>query len=347
MKHFSIRDKFDSLVSDNLETECRKCYAECNRAGFVVSKCPKYGDKRRQGKIINGRGTTFLCCDQTKTTKLFKNKIDGLSYAYYDLVIPKGQIEEEIKKVEQQKINRLVHNLTSINAHNIQEIYDLIPQELLTSNWKAQIDFINRELTKNPQKAAMMFLRIAKHNIHMKSEFSIYRKLDRTDSVSLDIKYWPIRNVLLNVLHTFFADFTDNRIYIQLNDFYAKVKFDYETVQVAFYHLIENSSKYTIPNSTIIIDFEELEENIVLSLIMTSLYIQPSEREKIFQEGVSGSLAKSLGKSGDGIGMWRIRQMLELNGGKFEIFCGDQVENIRGINYACNKFNLIFKKNKL
>ena len=347
MKHFSIRDKLDTLVSDNLETECEKCYTECNNSGNVVSECPKYGDHRRQGKIINGKGTTFLCCNETKTTKLFRDKIEGLSYAYYDLLIPKGQIEDEIKKVEQQKVNRLVHNLTSINAHNIQEIYDLIPQELLTSNWKTQFDYIENELNKNTKKAAMMFLRIAKHNIHMKSEFSIYRKLDRTDSVSLDIKSWPIRNVLLNVLHTFFADFTINRIYIQLNDFYAKVKFDYETIQVAFYHLIENSSKYTAPNSTIIIDFEEFEDEFILSLTMTSLYIKPTERDKIFQEGISGSLAKSLGKSGDGIGMWRIRQMLELNEGKFEIICGNQIENIRGINYANNKFDLIFKKYKL
>lgn len=344
MKHFSVKDKIGSLVSQNLELECEKCYNECENKGILVSECPKYGGARRQGKIINKRGTIFLCCDQTKTTKLFRGKIEALSYAYYDLVIPKGQIEEEIKKSEQQKVNRLVHNLTSINAHNIQEIYDLIPQELLTLNWKAQFDYIESELKQNPKKAAMMFLRIAKHNLHMKSEFSIYRKLDRTDSVSLDIKAWPIRNVLLNVLHTFFADFTTNRIYIQLNDFYIKVKFDYETIQVAFYHLIENSLKYTLPNSTITIDFEEVEEEFIISLVMTSLYIQQSEREKIFQEGTSGSLAKSLGKSGDGIGLWRIRQMIELNGGKFEILFGDQIEKIRGISYTTNKFILFFKK---
>lgn len=344
MRHFSVRDKFGCIISDNLEKECINCFDECKSTGQVISECPKYGLSRRQGKIINGKGITFLCCDKTKTTKLFRGKLEGLSYAFYDLLISKKEIEDEIKKTEQLKVNRLVHNLTSINAHNIQEIYDLIPQDLLTSNWKTQFDYIESELKKNPKKAAMMFLRIAKHNIHMKSEFSIYRKLDRKDSVELEIKLWSIRNVLLNVLHTFFADFTNNRIYIQLNDFFSMVKFDYETIQVAFYHLIENSSKYALPNSSIVIDFQELEYKVILSLEMSSLYIHTAERDKIFLEGISGSLAKSLGKSGDGIGMWRIRQMLELNDGEFEVVFGDDIENIRGIPYAKNIFYLIFRK---
>ena len=344
MKHFSIIDFSGILISDNLEKECKVCFANNNSSGNLIPNCPKYSGERRQGKIINNKGTTFLCCDTTKTTKLFKNKLEGLSYAYYDLIIPKKKIEDDIKKSEQQKVNRLVHNLTSINAHNIQEIYDLIPQEVLSSNWRTQIEHIENELKKNTKKASMMFLRIAKHNIHMKSEFSIYRKLDRTDAVSLEIRSWSVRTVLLNVLHTFFADFTSNRIYVQVNDFYGKVKFDYETIQVAFYHLIENASKYAKPSSTITINFIENVDSITLSIEMVSLYIVPLERDKIFLEGISGSLAKSIGKSGDGIGMWRIRQMMELNEGTFEIICGETLENLKGIQFSQNRFNLSFKK---
>jgi hypothetical protein len=344
MKHFSIIDFSGIVISDNLEKECKVCFDNNNTSGNLIPNCPKYSGQRRQGKISNNKGITFLCCDTTKTTKLFKNKLEGLSYAYYDLIIPKKQIEDDIKKSEQQKVNRLVHNLTSINAHNIQEIYDLIPQEVLSSNWRTQIEYIENELNRNSKKASMMFLRIAKHNIHMKSEFSIYRKLDRTDAVSLEIRSWSVRNVLLNVLHTFFADFTKNRIYVQVNDFFGKVKFDYETIQVAFYHLIENASKYAKPNSTIDINFIDNPDSITLSIEMISLYINPLEREKIFLEGISGSLAKSIGKSGDGIGMWRIKQMMELNEGTFEIVCGENPEKLKGIQFSENRFNLSFKK---
>src|SRR5688500_10957181 len=144
--------------------ECQVCYTTCNTPGNMVQKCPKYGDTRRQGKVKNNISSTFLCCNKTKTTKLFKEKLQALSYAFKDLIIPKKEIEEGIRKVEQQKVNRLVHNLTSINAHNIQGIYDLVPQEILASNWKNQLEYIEKEIKKSTKKAAMMFLRMAKHN---------------------------------------------------------------------------------------------------------------------------------------------------------------------------------------
>src|SRR5690606_7546311 len=120
-----------------------------------------------------------------------------------------------------------------INAHNIQEIYDLVPQEILANNWRTQLDFIKKEIEKDSEKAAMMFLRIAKHNVHMKSEFSIYRKIEREDNVELELREYPLRNILLNVLHTFFSDFTRREIYVEVSDFFQKVKVDYETIQVA------------------------------------------------------------------------------------------------------------------
>lgn len=345
MNHFIVTDNSDNIVAQNLESECRECLSNCNTKGGLIEPCPIYKTKRRQGILENNNGTTFLCCATTKTTKLFREKLNALSYSYHDLVLPKEQLETNIRKSEQQKVNRLVHNLTSINAHNIQEIYDFVPQEILSANWREQIEYIEKELTSNLNKAALMILRISKHNIHMKSEFSIYRKLDRNDNAELDFQIYPLRNVLLNVLHTFFGDFTANSIYVKVADYFKKVAIDYETVQVAFYHLIENASKYAKPNSEIDITFNEDKDFIFMNLIMPSLLISPEEKDKIFDEGFSGSLAKKLNKSGDGIGMWRIRQMIELNLGEFTLICGEEIENYRGIEFAENKFIVKLRKN--
>lgn len=168
MKHFRITGKEGQVVSENLTSNCEICLSNCDWDGKQVD-CPEYGGKRRQGTRETNSSSCFLCCDTTKTTKLFKSKIEALSYAYPDLTIP----IEEIRLEEQKKVNRLVHNLESINGHNIQEIYDLVPQDVLSKNWKEQINFIKDEISKDPDKAALMFLRIAKHNTHMKSEFSI------------------------------------------------------------------------------------------------------------------------------------------------------------------------------
>jgi hypothetical protein len=343
MKHFSIVASNGEIISDNLAIECKQCFIDCNTKGNSINDCPKYGEIRKQGKITNSRGTTFLCCDETKTTKLFKDKLEGLSYAYYDLVIPKTKYETEAKQVEQQRVNRLIHNLTSLNAHNIQEIDDFIPQELLTTNYQKLLVYIQAEIKKDSKNAALMFLRIAKHNIHMKTEFSIYKKLDRLDA-SFEFSLNPIRKVILNVLHTFFADFTNKNIYVYVSEFKGRVKIDYESIQVALYHLIENASKYSMSDTRIEIDFVEKNQEIEVMFKMKSLYIDNEEIEKIFIEGYSGKMAKECKLNGDGIGMWQINRMMKLNNGSVKFENGQEVEIIGGKKFAENIITLTFKK---
>jgi K+-sensing histidine kinase KdpD len=343
-KHYSITSISGEIISINLANECKTCFSVCNIKGNLINDCPKYGGQRRQGKITNSKGTTFLC-DKTKTTKLFRDKLEGLSYAYHDLIIPKSTIESETKQIEQKRVNRLVHNLTSINAHNIQELYDLVPQDLLSTNYKTQLDFLQREIKRDPKKAALMFIRIAKHNIHMKSEFSIYNKMDRNDAV-LDLSSHPIKRVILNILHTFFVDFTKNTIYVSVADYSGKVKIDYESIQVALYHLIENASKYTMPNSNIEISFSEIGQQVNVSFKMRSLHISPDEKDKIFDEGYSGKAACNCQLNGDGIGMWQINQMVKLNNGKVTIKCGQEILKINDVPYAHNEIILTLDKTR-
>lgn len=343
MKHYSIISREGEIIAYNLAEECKGCFAECKTGGKLIDECPKYGDSRRHGLISNSRGITFLCCNQTKTTKLFRDKLEGLAYAYYDLFIPRERLLEEIKLNEQMRVNRLIHNLTSINAHNIQEIYDLVPQEILTANYQSQLEYIKAEISKDLRKAALMFLRIAKHNIHMKSEFSIYRKLERSDA-QLDFKSHQIQKVLMNVLHTFFVDFTNNGIFIEVESFYGRVLIDYESIQVALYHLIENASKYTKPDTNILIQFNEENEVVKITITMTSLFVEEDERDKIFIEGFSGKIAKENGLDGDGIGMWRINQMMALNRGRIEFNCGTTRLVSDGITYGENQIILTLPK---
>jgi hypothetical protein len=343
MKHFSIIANDGEIISYNLADECKQCFVNCNSKGNTINICPKYGGNRKQGKIINNRGTTFLCCNETKTTKLFKDKLEGLSYAYYDLVIPKSKYEIEAKQIEQQRVNRLIHNLTSLNAHNIQEIDDFIPQELLTTNYQKLLVYIQAEIKKDSKNAALMFLRIAKHNIHMKTEFSIYKKLDRLDA-TFEFSLNPIRKVILNVLHTFFADFTNKNIYVYVSEFNGRVKIDYESIQVALYHLIENASKYTMTDTRIEIDFDDKNQEVDVTFKMKSLYIDNEEIEKIFIEGYSGKVAKECKLNGDGIGMWQINRMMKLNNGAVKFNNGQEIEVVNDKKFAENIITLTFKK---
>lgn len=340
MKHFQIIDHKKSVIADNLTDNCKTCLSHCDFEGKQIDECPEYGGTRKQGLRITNASTCFLCCDKTKTTKLFRQKIEALSYSVPDLKIPINEIRNE----EQKKVNRLVHNLTSINAHNIQEIYDLVPQEILAQNWRKQLEFIKEEIQKDLDKAALTFLRIAKHNTHMRSEFSIYRKIERDDNIELDSRNHKLRNVLLNTLHTFFSDFSKRNIYVDVEEFYYQVRFDYETIQVALYHLIENAAKYALANTTIYITASENETQVNLKFQMISAHVKPEERLNVLKEGISGEMARKMNKQGDGIGMWRINQMMEINDGSFETEFGAINESKMGFDFSHNIFILKFTK---
>ena len=341
MNHFFITDGLNRQIATNLTMECEDCFNKCINIGCLVS-CNMYNENRRQGIIKNSKCKIFLC-DTTKTTKLFREKIDALLYTVPEITIIKSEIEKNVRDIEQKKVNRLVHNLSSINAYNIQSIYDIVSQSDLSLNVKNQINILIKEMKQNPNKIAQTLLQLSKNNIHMKSEFSIYRKLDREEKAQLDIKNHTIHSVILNVLHTFFVDLSNNGIYVNISNFYGKVKIDYETIQVAIYHLLDNAAKYTKNNSTIDITFKENRNNIIVDFKMTSIFVAPKEREIIFNEGVSGAIAKEMKKNGDGIGMWRIKQMLELNNGLFTAKFGDKIETHNGCDFAENIFSLSFQ----
>jgi len=338
MKHLFITNDFNEQIACNLTKECEACYIQCKSMGRVVS-CKQYNESRRQGIIENSKGKVFLCDTTTKTTKLFREKLEVLSYSVPDITIVKDEIEKNVRDLEQKRVNRLVHNLSSINARSIQSIYDIIPQDVLSLHWKTQLDSFRKE---KPEKVAKTLLQLSKNCIHMKSEFSIYRKLDRDENAQLDFRSHPIRRVILNVLHTFFVDFSNNGITVNVSNYDGKVKIDYETIQVAIYHLLDNAAKYTKNNSKIEISFIEKQNDIIVHFKMKSIYVKPEERQSIFNEGVSGSNAKAIGKSGDGIGMWRIQQMVTLNQGIFDVKFGDEIETHNGHDFAENIFSLKF-----
>jgi light-regulated signal transduction histidine kinase (bacteriophytochrome) len=342
MNHYSISEVSDELVLSNLKSKCKNCYNNCETIGKIID-CPIYNEKRRNGIIVNTKNKTFLCCNKTKTTKLFREKLESLSYSYSDIKLVKSDFENSIKTIEQKRINRLIHNLTSINAHNIQEIYDLVSQDILTKNINEQLEYIENEIISNPREASMMFIRMAKHNIHMKSEFSIYKKLDRANP-TFDKRSHPIHKVLMNVLHTFFVDFSDKNVFVNVGDNQNFILCDYEAIQVALYHIVENSAKYVQPNSKIDISFRELADKIELKFKMISFYIEPEELEKIFTEGYSGKEVKKARKNGEGIGLWRVSQMLQLNDASIKINAGTDIEKLMGFRFSDNEIILEFKK---
>ena len=130
----------------------------------------------------------------------------------------------------------------------------------------------------------------------MKVEFSVFQKLNNT-SPALQIRKHQVRKVILNVFHIFFQDFTDKNVHVEIEGNNSSLNFDYESIFVALYHVIENTTKYIAPNSRLKVNFVETTNGITVKLDMLSIQIKKRKWTVVFVEGYSGVIAKELEQS--------------------------------------------------
>ncbi|MFS2519761.1 hypothetical protein [Bacteroides xylanisolvens] len=332
-----IITKSGEILTSSLSDECCACITKNNHNGYAQINCPKDLTNKRIGYISNNNGQLYACSDHSKTTKNFKDSINVYSSYIYDLQIVKRQVVEEVSKNELQRVRRVVHNLRSINAHCIQELYNFIPQERFTHNINSTIDIVKDAIKKNNKDAALTFLRIAKFNGSMKAEFSVYEKLLKDNPV-LTPRSYKLRDVIMIVLHMFFGDFSSVSVRVVVDEYYEKVLIDFESMQVAFYHIIENAAKYIKPHTEMNVKFSIQNEYHIVEFEMISMHLCDEDIDKMFNEGYSGINAKKSGKSGEGIGMYRVKNLIELNNAIIEIKAGDKILSYNDIDYSNNSF---------
>ncbi len=335
-----------NILYSNKPKACDHCIKECVSKSEIV-KCKTFNEKRRRGKTEGREGFVYFCSankDLLKSSRTFKSEINGLARTTYKL----REIRETISDQKKNDVRRLIHNLTSLNAKTIQEMYNIVPQDELTKGWKDQLEIIEKFLLANPQESSMAFLRVVKNIFAMKTEFSVFNLLiDGKQNVKK--KPHNIRSVILNVYHTFFQDFNDKGLQLRIENNTTRLTIDYESFRVALYHILQNATKYCLNESTVNIKFRDKKDSFNIIIGMTSLLIEPAEMEKIFDENYSGYYAKKSGLDGDGIGMGTAKKLLELNNADLFV---NRVKPEREINsdsliYTQNEFTIKVNKEYL
>lgn len=316
--------------------QCLGCIKRAKATSGCLLLCPNDSLKKRVTYRISETYELFICSAKAKTTKNFNILVENIVYAIPTLLNLYTSIKKDTLSETTKRVDRVVHNLKTLNAHSIQELYTLIPQEDLMRNLKRSSNIVSSIIERNTTKAAKVFLHVAKLNLGIKAEFSIYEKLLR-GNYNLQKSRCNIRDVIMIVLYPFFTDFSEKKVIVNVQESYEKAWFDFESFQVAMYHIIENAAKYVLKESVIDISFAIHDNMHVVIFNMKSLFLNPSEEQDIFKEGFSGELAKRIKQNGKGIGMYRARKLLELNGGTIEFIAGDIVSIVNEIEYANNK----------
>lgn len=342
---YALQDSAGKQIAGNLLPPCMDCMS-ANRTGKTSRlRCPADGQTRRSGLVVSSLGRVWMCSplkEDIESKRLFLFRMN----AHLSVLQHVAEMRAELAASFNQKLTHLLHNLTSLNAHAIQDVYALVDQEVLTKQLTEQLKLIQNAMKASPSKAARTFLRIAKNNLAMKSEFAAMRFLDET-SPRPRFRNHPIRKVVLNVLHSFFPDFTDHQIRVTVHDCAAIVPLDYDSFHCAIYHLIDNAAKYAMPDSEIIVAFVDGKDQFRIVFDMLSLRIPADEVSRIGDEWFSGSLPRSLDLAGNGVGMFRAKRLLAANDGRFLIEANIAPERARkhdGVWYEENRFTVVLEK---
>ena len=298
----------------------------------------------------DGRGQVFCISDvidHVKSSKTLEREADLLLGSIERVF----NIHETIKKEVNIHLNRLLHNLTTINAHNLQGVYSIIPQDFINNRsgipsrqWKARGE---QEVQKKIRETTSVLIRLAKNNAHFKSEMGIYHAMLK-DEFELKPNSHVLHRVIMNSLYGFFPEFTDLHVDVNVNESSLRASFDYETMHVAFYLMLENTVKYIKPSTELLISIKDgqLGNTTDVLFSMVSLNIREDEIDKILYEGYSGIEAINAGKSGDGIGMARMNHFLSLNKASIKIDTKKHIDHFEfcGRIYNRNDFVITFQK---
>lgn len=343
MKYFIFNNQGDLLFS-NGNNSCFECLKSHKGLLYCRIKCLDDLEERRFGQKLINNFSLCLCCkvNKTKTTKLFKEKLEMLSYSVPSMLDFKEEIEKTAQQKELEKYTKIVHNLKTLNAQSINAQYNFIPQEIFSEHYDNVLEYVIQEVKARPKDAAIAIIRQAKNNAHMKTEFSSHEKMAMDNPVLLS-KYHIVRTVVLNVYHSFDYDFKTKKVYLRIDNSDVRAFFDYETIRLALYHLFSNAVKYICDNSNLLVHIVENSDTVFIEFGMKSFYISSEEKTAIFEDHFSGSIVNKKNLNGSGLGMGIMKKALIMNGGNIEVIPGEKCINS---DYSQNLFRFILPKFK-
>jgi K+-sensing histidine kinase KdpD len=317
MVYFKISSSDGFIIYDNIPPSLWDDYLLKNNNHLSEALVNKNNRLYRCGYSKNEKGSVFILTDDKK---YINSKSVFKQFLSFNLLIIESfnNLKNEITQKYNKQTQELIHNLITLNGHNIQEVFALVPQQSLTKNINEQISIVKNKIEKNMEESARTYLRVAKNNMAMKIEFSVFNKL-MEDRPSLKQEKHEIRIIILNVLQIFYQDFQEKGIELHLDSSDMELNLDFETITVCFYYLIENAVKYCLPRSAFKIFLLESENCFKVTLDMISLEIKKGEELKLCDQGYCGENAKLLGKNGSGIGLYRAYKTLKLHDATIEI----------------------------
>ena len=334
----------EELLNNLKYSDCMRCLQQLNSEGTANVLCPVENVNRRIGCKNSSKGYAQVCAKGI-TSRNFRIELQNIVDSIPQLLRFRKEIEKSVHEAELQKMDRIIHNIKTQNAHAIQELTNFIEPDQFAHDIKSVIPGVREKIKANTRYAAYTFLRLAKINTAMSEEIFIYDHITHKESpYQLEKRKYDLHDVLMLVFHEFMPDFSYKQGTIDVMDYDEKVVFDFTVIRFIFYHLIANAVKYTKPNSILSVSFDEDANNNIVSFSMTSYHIYKEDFDEIYKEGYSGKIAVEQKTAGAGLGMYLVDIMVKLHNAKLLIKPGEEEKKNGKISYSENEFVLYIPK---
>ena len=272
-----------------------------------------------------------------KSARVFRDKVR----AFTEVLPFVLQSSEAATRDAADYVHRLVHNLVTLNAHAIQAVYRVVPQDVFGERNRESLIRSVAEKLSDPEQAALLVVNLLKIATLEKTEFDVYTKLHEQEPVSL--RAYRIRKIFMLVLSTYWEDLKDKGVDVRVGRCQERVFVDRDTVAASLVHILDNTAKYILPRSIMNVSFECDENSLKLAMDMVSLRIHPDEISEIGSEGFSGSEPKKIDRQGEGRGLFLVHQLLSLSNSalKVERDCDpDRRVHRMGVDFENNRFTI-------
>ncbi|MFD2755292.1 ATP-binding protein [Comamonas terrae] len=330
-----IANRSEPLLSQIPQAVLQQCVEQLPSAGTLTTVVEGKKSRILRKSVDEYSAIAFsVDVDRIKSKKLLESEIDAML-----AVAP--TVELSIQRSE-GRTRRLLHNLKSLTAKTSQEVFLLAQQDRLIGNPREVVPYLASEIRDNLEGTARALLEILKHQAAQKAEYTAFDrlsgKLEKSNSEMHDV-----HRVLMNVFYLFFGEFIAKKVRAEVERTRIQARFDYDSIHVCIYYLVENAAKYTRPDSDFSVSVSQSSDGFVdIRFVMESLAIKPDEQDLIFEEGYSGSNAIDSKLHGAGLGLYLARSMARINYGNLNVLAGLP---LRGSQYARNTFVLTIPGN--
>lgn len=308
--------------------------------------------KSKKTKVKIGKQTSvngiiiILAIDEkyVNSSRLYSDLLDMSLIMLNNIVSHRNSISLN----QNEYVQELIHNLTSLNTYNVQGLQSLIPQDILTQNINNQKEVIKKIVYDKPNVTTETLLKLIKYNYAMKVEFSVFEKTVILNPSIQKLEY-SVREIILSVLQIFIEDFDEKKITVSVDYNQRRIHIDYEILFVTLFYLFENAVKYCCSHSDFKVIFKEEQNNYIVIFEMMSLRIEDYEVEKLCDKKFRAKSAIALTSEGKGIGMSRILKTLKLNSGELEIVprISGKSKTRNNLQYELNQFKIKFNMNRI